>query len=351
MKKKLLYIIVPIILYLIYFVGVLVYGTITDYQPKSQIILEEQSPTEAINKDTLSFLIWNIGYAGLGEKTDFFLDGGATVNPKKENHETYLKGIETYIFKNKETDFILLQEVDIDAKRTFHKDLHADLVSFLPKHKGVFASNFKVGYIPIPLISFSPMGKVWAGLSSFSKYSSSESIRYQYPGSYPWPKRIFHLDRCLLLQRFKVQNDKELIVINSHNSAYDGGILKKHEMKLLKKLIIEEYKKGNYVVIGADWNQCPPNFDYKHFIPNSKTEYTQTNIDEDYLPKDWKWVYDSSIPSNRKTDEPYKKGHTFVTLIDFFLISPNIELIDVKTEDLNFAFSDHQPVKMTIKLK
>jgi len=38
-------------------------------------------------------------------------------------------------------------------------------------------------------------------------------------------------------------------------------------------------------------------------------------------------------------------------VIDYCLISPNIDMIEVKTIDLKFENSDHQPVLAKVKLK
>src|SRR3712207_7070413 len=44
--------------------------------------------------------------------------------------------------------------------------------------------------------------------------------------------------------------------INTHCSAYDkGGKMKLEQMKYLSQFIDSEYKKGNYVLVGGDWNQ------------------------------------------------------------------------------------------------
>jgi hypothetical protein len=74
------------------------------------------------------------------------------------------------------------------------------------------------------------------------------------------------------------------------------------------------------------------------------------NIDADYLTEDWLWVYDPLMPTNRKSSEIYTEGETFTTLIDFFLISPNIKVEKVKTIDQHFEFSDHQPVYVELRL-
>lgn len=355
MKKKfmlyLLLIFSPIILYGFYVVFMLAYGTITDFKPEEKIVLNVKNESSIILKDSIiDLLSWNIGYASLGKKADFFLDGGKMIRSNKSDFETYFYGIKSLIKKYKEVDFILLQEVDKNAKRSFFTNEYEAFSTILENHSNVFASNFKVNYIPVPLTSTSPLGKIYSGLATYSKYKSIENIRYQFPGEYEWPKRIFHLDRCFLLKRIKY-NNKELVLINSHNSAYDGGKLKPLEMDFLKKILLKEYQKGNYVIVGADWNQCPPDFEYNYFSKNNSEDYFQYNIEVDYLPKDWTWVYDKKTATNRKLSKPYKKGETFTTIIDFYLVSPNIEVLEIETIDSDFAHSDHQAIFLKVKLK
>src|SRR5690606_17912604 len=143
-----------------------------------------------------------------------------------------------------------------------------------PQHSNSYARNYLVKFVPVPYLS--PMGGVDAGLGSFSCYAVTEAIRYQLPGEFPWPKRIYFLDRCILVQRTPLPNGKDLVVINIHNSAYDEtGELKRQEMAFIKDYLLKEYDKGNYIVVGGDWNQSPPGFD--------KNTYTKRG--DDYAPE------------------------------------------------------------------
>ncbi|MEL6867856.1 MAG: endonuclease/exonuclease/phosphatase family protein, partial [Bacteroidota bacterium] len=152
--------------------------------------------------------------------------------------------------------------------------------------------------------------------------------------------------------RFPIKDsDKELVVINIHNSAYDsGGVLKAQQMAYLKEFVQAEYANGHYIVAGGDWNQCPPYFRYDGFSPTKEADPPTANIAADFLPEDWQWVYDPTMPTVRHNQKVYKAGETFVTLIDFFLISPNLRAIKVKGVNHNFQASDHQPVWMEVEL-
>jgi endonuclease/exonuclease/phosphatase family metal-dependent hydrolase len=196
------------------------------------------------------------------------------------------------------------------------------------------------------------MGKVAGGLATYSKYQPKEVMRYQLPGAFPFPKNVYMLDRCLLVQRYDLSSGKQMLVVNLHNSAYDNtGKLKAQEMAYLKNFITQEYEKGNYVIVGGDWNQNPPGFDNNTFSRNLKETYPQTAVMADFMPADWKWAFDATTASNRNLVTAYDKDKTFTTLIDFFLLSPNVDLVSVKGAHVGFQFSDHQPVKLQVKLR
>lgn len=338
------------------FIGLLVFGTVTDWKPEPEIqgtALSGEARRDTPVDSTLRVAIWNIGYGGLGARMDFFMDGGKYVQAPEEWQNEHLAGIlSTTASKLKSADFILLQEVDRDAKRSYGIDQAESLAGQLPDHEGVFAANFKVRFIPVPFDPFPfvrPMGRVHGGLASYSRYPASSAVRYDFPGAYGWPTRIYHLDRCFLAQRFAAPGGAELVVVNTHNSAYDDGSLKAEEMKALKAFAEGEYQKGNYVLVGGDWNQCPPDFDPKTF-KKSESAYDQQNISGDYLPG-WTWAYDPGTPTNRKVAAPYNADSTFTTVIDFFLLSPNIEALNTRGVDLDFAYSDHQPVLLDLRLR
>ncbi|MEZ4981346.1 MAG: hypothetical protein R2769_07115 [Saprospiraceae bacterium] len=76
--------------------------------------------------------------------------------------------------------------------------------------------------------------------------------------------------------------------------------------------------------------------------------YTQISI-KNVFAEGWTFAYDAKIPTNRKIKEVYQPG-TPETLIDFYLLSPNVKLRNIAGEQLNFEYSDHQPVLMQVGL-
>ncbi len=121
-------------------------------------------------------------------------------------------------------------------------------------------------------------------------------------------------------------------------------------MPLIRDLMVQEYKKGNYVVAGGDWNQNPPGYEPDKMDKSYPAVYGQ-KMDQTLFPTGWHFVFDTTHPTNREIDTPLTPGKTNVTVIDFFILSPNIEAEKIKVVLLNFQNSDHNPVLIKLKIK
>jgi len=121
-------------------------------------------------------------------------------------------------------------------------------------------------------------------------------------------------------------------------------------MNYLKAFLTDEYSRGNYIIVGGDWNQCAPGFSPGFDRKNFDT-HNYSLIDNDYLPRDWTWFYDNKTPSNRRLMIPYDPEKSLVTVIDYYLMSPNIKGVFKQTVNLDFQHSDHQPVLAKIRLE
>lgn len=327
----------------------LLFFTLTDYRPEKvePISISPESPKLEISK-TLKILSWNVGYAGLNKEMDFFYDGGKMVRPLRKQIETNLANINSTLQKHKDADFIFLQELDIDSRRSYYINELDYFKQNLPEYQVAYATNYKVLFVPMPIVQ--PMGKVKAGIATFSKIPSIKSERHTFPFNFSWPLKIFMLDRCFITSEIKTSNDKKLILINTHNSAFDGtGQLPKAELKFLREYMEKEYNKGNYVLLGGDFNLSPTTFSKESF--NSLYDINNAMvIPSETFDKDWKIVFDPQVPTNRSTASIYQEGVTKVNCLDFYIVSPNIQIESVKCIDLGFESSDHNPVVTTFKL-
>jgi len=341
-------ILIIILVIVIGFAGIIVYALISDYKPGEKETVYSSDKAGILNDTAeISLLTWNIGYCGLDKEMDFFYDGGTQVITPGNKCIDNLTAVKKFLRDNDTVDLILIQEIDKNSKRSYRINEFDTLAKLLGDYKSFFATNYKVFFVPVPISK--PMGKVLSGIALFSRLLPVSATRYSFPGQYGFPKQLFMLDRCFLINRYPLENGKELLVINTHNEAFDPGQIRKAQMAYLKDFLLAEYQKGNYIIAGGDWNQSPPDFKPKfmgHPVNNS-----QMMMDSDYLPAGWKWIYDNTIPSNRSVIKAYDPATTTTTVIDFFLLSPNIESLSVNCIDLNFENSDHNPVRMKVRLK
>ncbi len=347
--KKILLALAAIVLFLaLCLAGIIIYALVSDYKPEEKTELFKASDGVLLN-DTLeiSLMTWNIGYCGLDKNMDFFYDGGTKVAPPENQCLENMTAVKKFIKENDTIDFFLLQEIDRNSKRSYHIDEFDSICKLIDDYHPFFAKNYDVFFVPVPPTN--PMGKVLSGIALFSKFQPSSSIRYQFPGEYGFPTQLFMLDRCFMVNRYPLEKGSELVVINTHNEAFDPGEIRKTQMARLKEFLLSEYTKGNYIIAGGDWNMSPP--DFKPEFSLNKVNTDQMKMETGFMPPEWEWVYDSKKPSNRSVIAAFDPATTTTTVIDLFLLSPNVSLISAECIDLDFENSDHNPVRIKVGLK
>jgi endonuclease/exonuclease/phosphatase family metal-dependent hydrolase len=316
----------------------------SDYKPpKEQIIV--QNDCGVLNSDKFNIFTWNIGYAGLDATMDFFYEGGSQSRQSKEKTCENLQKICNVVKSNDTVDFILLQEVDIDSKRSYSINEFHKIKTAIPSFYSYFSINYNAAFVPLPIKN--PTGKILSSLIFCTKSKVCELKHFAYPNTMKLPLRAFLYDRCFIVARYNLKNKKQLLIINTHNSAFDSGTQRVEELNFLKQFVTAEYDMGNYIIVGGDWNQTPPS--YNDYIKTVKN-FMPINISPDFFPNDWRW-FSGDIPTNRYLDKPYTVEHSSTATIDFFLASPNVECLNIKVVDLQFANSDHNPVIAQFKLK
>ena len=292
--------------------------------------------------DDLSLVSWNLGYGGNGSESSFFLDGGEEVLTKSEESvRAHLSGITNFLATHR-ADMYLLQEVDSGSRRTYYVDERELISQKLTGACFAYARNHDVPFIPYPYLH--PLGRIRSGIFSGAMRRPVEATRYKLPGSFRWPDSNFHLQRCLLLSRFPREHGHDWVVMNVHLEAWDNGNIRKRELAFLRDLATNEYRRGNYVIVGGDWNSVLPGVRLDQFPSKEGPGPNVRALPEDLFPTNWNWGVDRSRPSNRRTNAPYRPGVSYVTVIDGFVVSPNVDIDSVQTASLEFADTDHEPV-------
>lgn len=330
------------------FAGLILFLTITEYKPAPQqpadhLILSHQSPSAPQN---FTVYTWNIGYAGLGKDSDFFMDGGTMVNPPSQAHvEMNLAAIESFL-QNNPADAWLLQEVDVNSSRTNGINQFDALHQTLSGN-AAFAYNYKCPFVPIP---FPPLGRIEGGLATLTASALSEDAqRIALPCPFSWPTRTANIKRCLLVTRLDVEHsDKQLVLVNLHLEAYESGEGRIAQTNQLLTLMQEEYEKGNYVIAGGDFNQAfPGSLDV--FPIQDSSQWMPGTLEASILPEGWQFACDCSNATCRLLNQPYCEDCQHY-VIDGFILSPNLQLEAVQTIPLEFEHSDHNPVRLDVQL-
>ena len=318
---------------------------VTDVKVESNSQVGELSP---FLDQALTVISWNIGYAGLGKDSDFFMDGGENVSSADQDTVTAsLLGIYKQLYTgDNQAGIYMLQEVDKNSARTYGMD-ESDCPGI---YNSTYALNYSCPFVPYPL---PPIGRVNSGLLTTTMYDIDSSERISLPCPFDWPVSTANLKRCLLVSYLHIEgSSSKLVIVNLHLEAYDDGEGKIAQTKQLREFIQSEYEKGNYVIAGGDFNQVFPGGIEKY--PNEHPELWEPGIiTEDIMPEGWSLAYDLETPSCRLLNQPYDPEdieNTQYYVIDGFIISPNVELISVETLDAGFEFADHNPVQLKVKL-
>ena len=331
------------------FLGVM---TAWEYRPHAVEALdvpEAMASGEVLSEgDAVSVLTFNTGYAGLSKDEDFFMDGGTKVAPEsRELVENNVAGM-AKIMQDQQADIYFLQEVDVNSKRSYHID-QTEVYSSELGLPGIFAYNFNAKIMPYPI----PMiGHVESGLYTMTGYQINAADRIALPESFSWPIKTCNLKRCMMVSRIPVSGtDKELVLINFHLEAYDSGEGKIAQTKQLASLLEEEYAKGNYVIAGGDFNQTFEGID-KYPIWNEDDWVPGTLANAD-LPEHFAFAVSDNAPTCRLLNGPYSGNYqdSQVFVIDGFIVSDNLNVEQVENVDVGFEYSDHQPVRLEVKLQ
>ena len=308
-----------------------------------------------------SALTYNIGFGAYGPDYSFFMDRGV-MNDGTPVVGKYGKALSRQSvidhtngalqeLEFEDADFVLLQEVDVKADRSYDVNQVETIVAALPQYSSVFANNFHSAYLLYPFND--PHGAVEAGLLSLSKMKISEAVRRSYPVDNSFIIKFTDLDRCFAVMRVPVEGGKELVLINSHMSAYDeGGLIRAQQLKLLNDVMTEEYEKGNYVIVGGDFNHALGEEVSTAYMGQQQFPAWISVLNDEDIAQGFsiqKAVNEMAVPTCRAAEMEWEPGVNYATVVDGFIVSDNVKA-QAQNEDTQFAYSDHNPVRLTFTL-
>ena len=334
-----------------------------------EISQNTEAGNELTTEKNYSALTYNIGFGAYTPDFSFFMDGGKSSWAKsKDSVKETIKGAGELV-ASKDPDFALVQEIDLDATRSYHVNEYSILKENIPAYNCVFAQNYDSAFLFYPFTQ--PHGKSKAGLALFSKYPITGSLRRSFPISTSFTK-FFDLDRCYSISRVPVDNGKELVIFELHMSAYgNSDAIREGQIRMLSEDMQKEYEAGNYVICGGDFNH-----DLKAADTQSKasdaSNNTQTDSGDSAEPESWAYPFPRSVlpehfsfcldqlsedeknnlwNSARNADMEYVPGETYTVTLDGFIISDNVECTKYENVNTGYSYSDHDPVYMEFQLK
>lgn len=327
------------------------YSRIEDY---TNIEAENNQNANLTLNTEYTITTYNIGFGAYSKDYSFFMDlgtlksGEATQGKyaKAFNKEDVLKNTNGAInvIKELNVDFAFFQEVDTKSNRSYKVNQCEMIKDSFNNYGSLFASNFHTAYLLYPFND--PIGKSNSGIITLSKYQVSSAVRRSFPLTGKILSDLTDLDRCFLVTRIKINDNKDLLLVNLHMSAYDeGGKVRAEQMKLLCSFLEEE--KDNYVIVGGDFNHC---LNDTEFESNELTPDWVAIFPKDDLPSGYTVVSSGNAATCRSSDLPYQKGVNYEVVIDGFIVGNGVEVISVTNIDTDYEYSDHNPVKMAFRL-
>ncbi|MGI6217238.1 MAG: endonuclease/exonuclease/phosphatase family protein [Coriobacteriales bacterium] len=303
---------------------------------------------------------FNIGFGAYTQDFTFFMDRGFMEDgtPTRGEHGRAFSensvlnatnGAAANVFKL-HPDFVLFQEVDTDSDRSHHVNQKRAITKTFLDYSSTYAVNFHSAYLAYPIPE--NHGRANSGILSLFDKKIDSAFRMSYPVDQSFPEKFFDLDRCFEVMKFPVDNGRELVLINSHMSAYDrDGVIRSKQLERLCDVLSRERSAGNYVIAGGDWNHALCNS--QGLIPSKQQVPPWVSVLNDSdLPEGFSIVRASNIDevgTCRGSDIPYKKGVTYTVTVDGFVVSDNVSAT-ARNIDTGFSYSDHNPVEMTFEL-
>ena len=314
----------------------------------------EQAQQPVQTRQEYGIVTYNIGFGAYTPQFSFFMDGGeSSVAESKESVLNTVQGAASYVSETINPDFVLWQEVDLDATRSYHVDEYEEIQEYFRDCSMTFAVNYDSAFLFYPLTQ--PHGKSKAGLAVMSQYPIESALRRSFPISTSFSK-FLDLDRCYSINRIPVEGGKYLCIINLHMSAYgNSDEIRQGQIAMLCEDMQKEYAAGNYIVCGGDFNH-----DLKALTDDgSERESWAYPFPREELPEGFRFCLDdlseqeraAMHDSARNADEAYNPETTYTVTLDGFIISDNVKCTWYENVDLQYQYSDHDPVYMRFVLQ
>ena len=219
------------------------------------IMYEASSKTTAGVPDKVKVVTWNIRF-GIG-RFPFFGDScGDSVILDNQSIGRIMSAIADTLTAM-DPDIVLLQEADVNSKRTGYMDQVQYLLDNTNLNYGCYGSMWKADYIMSDGI-----GRVDAGNAILSKFELTDAERIQLPlrGDQDPTIQYFYLRRNIVKAKIPelAIGASSLFAVNIHATAFATDDTKEQHINEYINTLAEIHDAGDYFVTGGDLNSVPP---------------------------------------------------------------------------------------------
>jgi endonuclease/exonuclease/phosphatase family metal-dependent hydrolase len=286
----------------------------------------------------ISVSTWNLGYAGLGDASDFIKDGGTRMfPPSRDAVRDNLAGI-VETASRLDVDVALFQEVAGASPLNYWIALDAALAGLMGDRQYWFRHDVSTWGVPRPL-------RLKHGSVVASRVTARQAEIAPLPQeSGPMLGLVVRLYALQVVTIAGTDSGPDWVIVNLHFSAFDEGARLRHEqLQAAFDFAEARYREGSRVILGGDWNLILMHTDFESNTPDEFLSWIH-DLPRDWVPEGWTIAVDPTRPTVRTLYKPYVPGENFTGIIDGFIVSPNVEVIEVETRDTGFRHSNHAPV-------
>ncbi|NJL85028.1 MAG: metal-dependent hydrolase [Leptolyngbyaceae cyanobacterium SM1_1_3] len=282
-------------------------------------------------KDTFTLVSYNIGYLS-------GLTNNVAITRDRALFDTN-QSTATAALDHLDADFVALQEVDLDAKRSFNVNQAEAIAKDLKLSYGAIAVNWDKNYVPFPSWPLSAhFGRILSGQAILSRYliTDHERIVLDKVASNPAYYNALYLDRLAQVAFVNV-NQQRLVLINVHLEAFNTATRMQQTQYVLA--LAEKYAATSPVLLVGDFNSAV-----------NREEEGEKSIQQMLKSDRLQPVFaaeefiDGAI-ATFPSDRPQFK-------LDYVFYNPDkIEILEARVATAAAQASDHLPIAVQFRLK
>ncbi len=289
-------------------------------EEKGEYYTAQQMSPAPSSVQSIVVMTWNIRF-GAGRGQWFGDSNGKRVIFHEDEIYSNLRGIAETI-NSSGVDIVLLQEVDIQSKRSAYIEQMQWLLDHTHLNYGAYASVWRVQNIPSD-----GLGRMDEGNAILSRWPITSATRIQLPlrGDQDALTRHFYVRDNILICTIAVPEVEHFYAVNVHTAAFSTDDTKKRQLDLFKSELDKLDLKGMPFVAGGDLNSLPPNATKTDYCLDDKADDESFHGPNDdprhregsYFTPEITWLqplYDSYVPAvslgDYSADEAKYFSHT-----------------------------------------